>query len=67
MKDFEFLATVSVRGGSDNGKRWSISDGSRIWMGLDSLARVIAGVTGFGHRGGFWAAEQRVIEFSSEE
>ena len=56
---FDFLATVSVRGGvsNKNGGR-SISDRSGIGTGL----RATAGATGLGDRGGLWTVTVEFIE-----
>ena len=67
LTDFEFLATVLVRGRGGNANRASISDGPGLWLRLEVIAGVIAGATSIGDRGGFWAAKEGIIEFSEEE
>ena len=66
-KDFDFLATVLVRGGGGNVKRRSISAGTGIWRSLGIIAGVTAGATNICDTGGFSAATIGVIEFSADE
>ena len=62
-KGFVFLDTVLVRGGGRIENAGSISDGSTKWMSLGLLAGKLAGGTGIGDRGDFWAATVGNIEF----
>ena len=49
FKDFDFPATILVRGGRENGNGGgSTPDGSGIWRGQPVLTIMIAGATVFG-------------------